>query len=121
MTTITHPQLVSALCKDGRTIATEITAEDAHLLHMAIGIAGKAGELLDAIKKSVIYRKPLDRENVVEELGDLEFYIEGLRQGLRLHRQQILDTNIQKLSQRYGAMTYSDTAAQTRADKQSPN
>lgn len=38
---------------------------------MATGVSGEAGELLDAVKKSVVYKKPLDRENVVEELGDL--------------------------------------------------
>ncbi len=84
---------------------------------MAIGISGEAGELLDAIKKQVIYRKPLDRENVLEELGDLEFYMEGIRQGLGITREQCLAANIAKLGKRYEGMRYTDTAAQERADK----
>lgn len=114
---ITHPQLVNALAKDGNTIADELTGQDAHLLHMIMGVCGETGELLDAIKKAIIYRKPLDRENVIEELGDIEFYLEGLRQGLGIAREETLEANIAKLSKRYDGLHYSDKAAQTRADK----
>jgi NTP pyrophosphatase (non-canonical NTP hydrolase) len=112
-----HPQLVAALVKPGNQIASEITARDANLLHMVIGISGEAGELLDAIKKSVIYRKELDRNNVVEEIGDIEFYLEGLRQELGLSREECLAANVAKLQKRYGEK-YSDSAAQIRADKE---
>ena len=114
---ITPPELVAALAKPGADIVAILTAEDAHLLHMAVGIAGEAGELLDAVKKAAIYRKPIDRANVVEELGDLEFYMEGLRQGLGITRQEVLDHNIAKLSKRYSSGSYSDKHAQERADK----
>ncbi len=114
---ISHPELVSALAKPGQKIAEEMTGPDAHLIHMAIGISGEAGELLDAIKKRAIYRKELDRENVIEELGDLEFYLEGIRQGLGLTREECLEHNIKKLSKRYEGLKYSDKAAQDRADK----
>lgn len=118
METINHSEMVRALAKSGATIASEITGEDAHLMHMAIGISGEAGELLDAIKKRVIYRKPLDSDNVLEELGDLEFYLEGIRQGLGITRDDCLAANTTKLSKRYEGMRYTDTAAQVRADKQ---
>ena len=113
---MTHRQLVEALCKSGEDIAADMQGEEAHLLHMVIGISGEAGELLDAIKKNVIYHKPLDRHNVIEELGDLEFYMEGLRQGLGLTREECIQHNIDKLTLRYGNQ-YSDQAAQDRADK----
>lgn len=113
---MTHPELVSALVKPGSTIAANITADEADMLHMAVGISGEAGELLDAIKKATIYKKPIDRDNVVEELGDLEFYMEGLRQNLGITREETLAQNIAKLSVRY-ADGYSDQAAQQRADK----
>ena len=114
---VTHPELVAALAKPGADIVATLTAGDAHSLHMAVGIAGEAGELLDAVKKAAIYRKPIDRANVVEELGDLEFYMEGLRQGLGITRQEVLDHNITKLSKRYSSGSYSDKHAQERADK----
>lgn len=115
---ISHSEMVKALAKSGDIIASELTGEDAHLLHMAIGVSGEAGELLDAIKKPTIYRKPIDRENVVEELGDLEFYLEGLRQGIGVTREECLEANIRKLGKRYEAGRYSDKSAQERADKQ---
>jgi NTP pyrophosphatase (non-canonical NTP hydrolase) len=114
---MTHPELVANLAKPGADIVATMSAEKAHLLHMAVGVAGEAGELLDAVKKAVIYNKELDLENVIEELGDLEFYMEGIRQGLGLTRAVTLDANIAKLGVRYNAGKYSDEQAQKRADK----
>lgn len=118
---IKHHEMVKTLAKSGAVIAAEITPDDAHLIHMAIGISGEAGELLDAIKKRVIYRKDLDTVNVLEELGDIEFYLEGIRQGLGITRDQCLEANISKLGKRYEGMRYSDNAAQQRSDKVVPN
>lgn len=112
-----HEDLVSALVKPGQDIVDEMTPEQAHLIHMAVGVSGEAGELLDAVKKATIYQKPIDRENVVEELGDIEFYLEGLRQGLGITREETLDHNIAKLSKRYHGGSYSNQAAQERVDK----
>ncbi len=109
-------EMVTALAKPGQDILHDMDADKAHAMHMAIGVSGEAGELLDAIKKHVVYNKVLDRQNIVEELGDIEFYLEGLRQGLDISRAEIVDHNINKLSKRYGA-TYSNKAAQQRADK----
>ncbi len=117
-TPIEHADMVNTLCKPGATIKEELTAEDAHTIHMIMGISGETGELLDAIKKSVIYRKPIDRENVIEELGDIEFYMEGLRQGLSITRKETLTHNVLKLSKRYKGMKYSDTSAKDRVDKE---
>ena len=109
-------QMVVVLAKPGEAILESLTPKDAHMLHMVLGISGEAGELLDAIKKAAIYRKPLDRANVIEELGDLEFFMQGLRDSLGITREQCLEANIIKLSRRYGEQ-YSDQAAQARADK----
>lgn len=114
---INHPELVTALVKPGAAILETLSPEKADLLHAAVGVSGEAGELLDAVKKHVIYNKPIDRENVVEELGDLEFYMEQLRQNLGITREETLAANIAKLSVRYASLTYSDAAAQQRADK----
>jgi NTP pyrophosphatase (non-canonical NTP hydrolase) len=109
--------MVRALAKPGKEILASLTPEKCHTLHMAVGVAGEAGELLDAVKKHVIYNKPLDIENVVEEVGDKLFYIVGLLDGLGLTIDQCLGANMAKLGIRYEAGSYSDTAAQTRADK----
>lgn len=67
-----YTEMVQRLAKPGQEIANTLSAQDAHLLHMAIGLSGEAAELLTAVLNS-------DRENVIEELGDLRFYGTGLR------------------------------------------
>jgi NTP pyrophosphatase (non-canonical NTP hydrolase) len=88
-----------------------------NLAHAAMGISGEAGELLDAIKKHWAYNKPLDKENVIEELGDLEFYMQALRIVIGVPRSYIIEKNVEKLSKRYHTGKYSDSQAQERADK----
>ena len=85
MDKITHSEMVKGLAKDGQIIIDELTPDTAHLLHMAVGVAGEAGELCQAIYGKQVFAE-IDIENVVEELGDLEFYMEGLRQGLGIER-----------------------------------
>lgn len=115
---IKFEQMVSTLVKPGDAIIETLTPEKANLLHMAIGIAGEAGELLDAVKKYVIYNKEPDEANMVEEMGDLEFYMEGFRQQAGFTREFTINQNIAKLLKRYQGGSYSDKAAQERADKQ---
>lgn len=112
-----HAKLVSRLTKPGDEIKEELTDLDCHLLHMIVGLSGEVGELTDAIKKNIFYRKPLDLKNVIEELGDIEFYIEGLRSALNISRELTLEENIKKLSKRYNSGSYSDEEAKERADK----
>lgn len=114
--------MVSKLAKPGKEIRDSLTPADCHIQHMSIGICTESGELLDAIKKVTIYRKVLDMENVVEELGDLEFYIEGLRQELGISRDEVLKRNMEKLltgkKARYKEGNYSNESAQRRSDKE---
>lgn len=116
-----YANMVAALVKPGQDIILKLTASTANMWHMATGVSGEAGELLDGIKRHVIYNKPLDRENIIEELGDLEFYMEGLRQELSITRDETLRANVAKLATgpkaRYKA-GYTDAAAVARADKQ---
>lgn len=112
-----YRKFVNGIVKPGTDILGTVTPTRMHLLHAALGAAGEVGELVDAIKKHVIYDQPLDLENVVEELGDLEFYLEMLRAVLDIDRDTTIEDNMVKLAKRY-ANGYSDDAAQARADKQ---
>ncbi len=107
---ITYEEFVTNLVKDRGSMGP-------NLEHMVIGSCGESGELADAIKKHTIYGRPLDLANVVEELGDMEFYMAGLRQMLGISRFDTLAANVRKLQARY-RNGYSDTAAIERADKQ---
>ena len=110
-------KMTLALAKDGEQIKQEITPEQANILHMGVGVSTEANELLDAIKKHVIYQKPLDVENVKEELGDLLFYMSNLMQSVGLSFEEVLQHNVDKLSVRYSSGKYSNAQAQERADK----
>jgi NTP pyrophosphatase (non-canonical NTP hydrolase) len=109
--------MVAKLAKEGNDILKEMTPEQAHLMHMAIGVAGEAGELLDAIKKHVIYQKPLDVDNVIEEVGDIYFYLEGIHATVNFSRRMALEKNQEKLGLRYSTGTYSNEQAKERLDK----
>jgi len=111
-----YRDFVRSLAKPGNAIAAELTPQDCHRLHMAIGISGEAGELLDAVKKATIYRKPLDIANVREECGDLLFYIVGILDSIDTELDSVIAENMAKLSTRYGK-SYSNAAAVERADK----
>lgn len=110
-------KMTIALAKDGADIVKNLTPEQANQLHMVIGASGEVGELVDAIKKHVIYQKPLDVENVKEELGDLLFYMSNLMQSVGLSFEEVLQHNVDKLSIRYPSGSYSNAQAQERADK----
>lgn len=79
-----YSDMVAALAKPGQIIVDEMDKEKAHMLHMAVGIAGESLELFQAFAEAVSPLKSLDMENAVEELGDIEFYIEGYYQALRM-------------------------------------
>lgn len=113
-----HYDMVVRLKKDGQAIIDQMTPDKADLDHMAKGVAGEAGELLDAVKRWTVYNKPLDRINVIEELGDMEFYLAGIRHRLDITREETLVGNMAKLGVRYSSGSYSDAEAQARADKE---
>lgn len=73
----------------------------ANLAHMAMGITGEAGEVADVIKKHYAYNKPLDTQHLVEEVGDIVFYLNGLLAELGVEWSTVLELNIKKLEARY--------------------
>lgn len=85
-------------------------------LHAAVGLAGEGGELLDAVKKTWIYGKPMDMENVLEECGDALFYVTAMLINSGFTLDQSFEHNHNKLKSRYPD-GYTDEAAITRADK----
>jgi hypothetical protein len=84
---------------------------------MAMGVFGEASEVLEVLFAHIYQKEELDKELCIEELGDLEFYMEGLRQGLGFSRKKSLKHNVKKLSKRYEGLKYSDQSAKLRKDK----
>ena len=71
------------------------------LLHCALGLSGEAGEFTDSLKKHVFYGKALDRTNLIEELGDLTYYIAVAANALDSNLAEVLKVNEEKLKARY--------------------
>lgn len=67
-----HTTLVKALAKDGDLIINGLIPSSAHLLHMAVGLSGEVGELIENRLTNGTH------ENRVEEFGDIEFYYNGI-------------------------------------------
>lgn len=86
------------------------------ILHAAVGLAGEAAEILDLAKKHFFNGHPLDREKLIKELGDLEFYRQGLLNELDLDQHEVVQQNMEKLLARYPGGEYSDAASIARTD-----
>jgi len=115
--TTPYEQFVRSIVKPGHDILLQLTPLQASILHMAVGVSGEAGELLDAIKKHAVYQKQLDFDNVREEAGDILFYLTGLLNELGLTLNECIEANVEKLSKRYPEKRYTNEAAIARADK----
>lgn len=118
----TFADMVEALRANPAIILSRLTPELVDLWHAASGVAGEGGEFLDEVKKIVAYGKPIDRNKLLKEMGDLEFYLEWVRQILKVDRQEVLDLNVDKLvlspDARYANLGYSDAEAIQRTDVQ---
>jgi len=88
-----------------RTENTPLFTKDdrvlSRLLHGSIGIATEVGELQDALKKHLIYGKPLDNVNVMEECGDLLWYIALTLDAAGYTMEHAMERNISKLRKRF--------------------
>ena len=84
------------------------------LLHACMGIQTEAGEFCDSIKKAIYYGKKLDVVNLIEELGDLLWYIGVASDVLDVSLESIMEINISKLRARYGE-EFSEEAAINRS------
>jgi phosphoribosyl-ATP pyrophosphohydrolase len=85
--------------------------------HARGGICEEAGEISTAAKRHVVYNKPFDRTHMIEEMGDLRFFLQALMNMYDISETEILQGNANKLSERYKTLAYSDAAANARADK----
>lgn len=83
------------------------------LLHAGIGLSTESGEFLDALKKHIFYGKELDKVNLVEEVGDLFWYIAIVADELGFKIEDVMDNNISKLKARYGEK-FSEEKAENR-------
>lgn len=89
---------------EGWELAMPSTAEGvflARLLHSAQGLMTESGEFMDVVKRAMQYGKPVDKINLLEELGDQCWYIAIALHALGSSFPEIMARNIDKLRVRF--------------------
>lgn len=69
--------------------------------HAIKGLVTEAGELEDVLKKQFIYGKAIDRVNLVEEAGDILWYLALLLRTLESSFEEAMEKNVAKLKKRF--------------------
>ena len=71
------------------------------LINGVMGLCGEAGEAIDIVKKHLAQGHELHKDKLVEELGDVAWYLAELATVLEVDLDTILTNNIKKLAKRY--------------------
>lgn len=79
----------------------ELQARNHDLLHASMGLVTEAAEIVDVLKKNHAYGKDIDRVNLIEELGDLLWYVPLMCRALDVRMSDVAQLNIEKLQARY--------------------
>jgi len=88
--------------RDASRTLDESRKLDDHTLSVGgLGLAGETGEVVDLIKKVVSHGHPLDRIKLVEEMGDVLWYLAMLCTLLGVSMEDMAFRNIDKLKRRY--------------------
>lgn len=69
--------------------------------NMAMGLAGECGEVVDLLKKHIWQGKDLDINDLIEEVGDVLWYIANLCNVNNITMEECMLTNVNKLKKRY--------------------
>lgn len=71
------------------------------LANLALGVAGEAGEVADLIKKQIFHQHTPNPDQLIEELGDVLWYVAALAATIPVPIQEIARRNVHKLEHRY--------------------
>ena len=71
------------------------------LINACLGLSGEVGEVNDLLKKHLFQGHELDKEKVIDELGDVAWYIAEAATALGVDLETIFTHNIEKLKKRY--------------------
>lgn len=69
--------------------------------NMCMGLAGEIGEVIDIMKKYIYQGKDLDITDVIEEVGDVLWYIANFCNVNNITMDECMESNIKKLRKRF--------------------
>ena len=73
----------------------------AHLTNGCLGLAGEAGECADLLKKALFQDGREIKEKMIDELGDVLWYVAEAAAAMGVWLDDIAKHNIEKLQRRY--------------------
>jgi NTP pyrophosphatase (non-canonical NTP hydrolase) len=86
-----------------------------------LGVAGEGGEVADVVKKILHHGRSFEsmRDNLIKEMGDVEWYLEFLCNAIGVTREEVQRANIKKLRERYakGSFNTEESIAKKDEDK----
>ena len=71
------------------------------LTNCALGLAGESGQLIDLIQDYTFKGKDLDKEKMIDELGDVLWYLSQIAQWADVDFEDVAKANIETLNKRY--------------------
>ena len=71
------------------------------LLNGVMGLCGESGEVIDILKKHLSQGHELNKEKMIEELGDVAWYLAETAYALGVDLDTVLNNNLVKLQKRY--------------------
>ncbi len=71
------------------------------ILNGVLGLAGESGEVADIVKKHLFQGHELDKDKLLDELGDVLWYIAITAKGIGVTLNDIATHNVDKLKKRY--------------------
>lgn len=75
--------------------------QDAKLAMLCMGLAGETGEVVDHVKKHLFQGHELSREKIVDESGNVLWYLAGIFNMVGTTFDEVMNRNIDKLNKRY--------------------
>ncbi|MDD7735707.1 MAG: nucleoside triphosphate pyrophosphohydrolase family protein [Bacilli bacterium] len=83
-----------------KTLNPNLSKKDI-LINGVMGLCGESGEAIDIVKKHLAQGHDLNKEHLIEELGDIAWYLAETAYALDISLEEVLKINIEKLKNRY--------------------
>ena len=82
------------------TLNKDLSKKDV-LINGVMGLCGESGEVIDLVKKHLHQGHELNKEKIIDELGDVCWYIAEIANVLDVPFEEVLSRNIEKLKKRF--------------------
>lgn len=82
------------------TLNPQLDSKDV-LINSVMGLCGESGECIDIVKKWLAQGHELNRDKLIDELGDVAWYLAEAATALGVSLESVLQHNVDKLKARY--------------------